>query len=64
MYLDTLLKLVIGLCALLVVVRLLDKKELAQLTPYDFVYTLVLGGILEESLIDEKMESDSAFIER
>jgi uncharacterized membrane protein YcaP (DUF421 family) len=56
MYLDTLLKLVIGLCALLVVVRLLGKKELAQLTPYDFVYTLVLGGILEESLFDEKIK--------
>ncbi|MCG7333838.1 DUF421 domain-containing protein [Sporosarcina sp. ACRSM] len=56
MYHDTLLKLVIGLCALLVIVRLLGKKELAQLTPYDFVYTLVLGGILEESLFDEKIK--------
>ncbi len=56
MYLDILLKLFIGLCALLVIVRFLGKKELAQLTPYDFVYTLVLGGILEESLFDEKIK--------
>ncbi|MER2088452.1 MAG: DUF421 domain-containing protein [Sporosarcina sp.] len=56
MYLDLLLKLVIGLAALMIVIRLLGKKELAQLTPYDFVYTLILGGILEESLFDEKIK--------
>lgn len=56
MYVSLFLKLVIGLVALLTVVRLLGKKELAQLTPYDFVYTLVLGGILEESLFDEKVK--------
>ena len=56
MYVGLFLKLVIGLAALLTVVRLLGKKELAQLTPYDFVYTLVLGGILEESLFDEKVQ--------
>lgn len=55
MYLDIFLKLIIGLIALLTVVRILGKKELAQLTPFDFVYTLVLGGILEESLFDEKV---------
>lgn len=56
MYIDLFLKLVIGLAALLTVIRLLGKKELAQLTPYDFVYTLVLGGILEESLFDGKVK--------
>ncbi|MDI2589344.1 DUF421 domain-containing protein [Psychrobacillus sp. NEAU-3TGS] len=56
MYLDTLVKLTVGLAALMIVIRLLGKKELAQLTPYDFIYTLVLGGILEESLFDEKIK--------
>lgn len=56
LYLDTLLKLSVGLAALLTIIRLLGKKELAQLTPYDFIYTLVLGGILEESLFDEKVK--------
>ena len=56
MYLDISLKLTVGLIALLSVIRLLGKKELAQLTPYDFVYTIVLGGILEESLFDEKVK--------
>jgi len=35
-------KLMIGLVALLAVVRVLGRKSLAQMTPYDFVYTLVL----------------------
>lgn len=56
MYVDLFLKLVIGFGVLLTVIRLLGKKELAQLTPYDFVYTLVLGGILEESLFDDKVK--------
>lgn len=54
-FLDTALKLVIGLLALLVVTRLLGKKEMAQITPFDFVYALVLGGLLEESLYDKKI---------
>ena len=38
-------KLIIGLISLLIVVRILGRKSLAQITPYDFVYTLVLGGV-------------------
>lgn len=56
MYASLFLKLFVGLIALLIVIRLLGKKELAQLTPFDFVYTLVLGGILEESLFDEQVK--------
>ncbi|WP_232319218.1 YetF domain-containing protein [Sporosarcina ureae] len=41
--------------ALLIVIRLLGKKHLSQMTPYDVVYLLVFGGILEESLYDEKI---------
>lgn len=47
------LKIVIGLFALLVVIRLLGKKELSQLTPFDFVYILVLGSLVEEMIYDE-----------
>lgn len=46
-------KIVVGLLALLIVVRLLGKKELSQITPFDFVYLLVLGGLLEESVYDD-----------
>ncbi|WP_121609501.1 DUF421 domain-containing protein [Mesobacillus foraminis] len=55
MYGTIALKLIIGLIALLVVIRLLGKKELAQITPFDFIYALVLGGFLEEAIFDEKV---------
>lgn len=48
-------KLMIGLVALLAVVRVLGRKSLAQMTPYDFVYTLVLDGVLEEALYDDQV---------
>jgi uncharacterized membrane protein YcaP (DUF421 family) len=31
------------------------KKEMSQVTPFDFIYALVLGGILEEGIYDEKV---------
>nr|WP_234396866.1 YetF domain-containing protein [Bacillus massiliglaciei] len=55
MYVTITIKLVLGLIALLAVTRLLGKKELSQITPFDFIYALVLGGILEESLYDTKV---------
>ncbi len=48
------LKLVIGLIVLLVITRLLGKKEMSQVTPFDFVYALILGGIIEEGIYDTK----------
>ena len=48
-------KLVIGFAALMTVIRLLGKKHLSEMTPYDIIYLLVFGGILEESLFDEKV---------
>ena len=56
-YVDIGLKLFLGLIALLIVTRLLGKKEMSQLTPFDFIYSLVLGGILEESIYDDKVSA-------
>ncbi|MFS0646357.1 DUF421 domain-containing protein [Siminovitchia sp. 179-K 8D1 HS] len=55
LYLDTVMKLALGLGALLIVTRVLGKKEMGQFTPFDFIYALVLGALLEESLYDEKV---------
>ncbi|CEG25398.1 DUF421 domain-containing protein [Bacillus sp. B-jedd] len=49
------LKLGVGFFALVVVTRLLGKKEMSQLTPYDFVFAILLGGIIEESIYDDKV---------
>ncbi|GIN20695.1 MAG TPA: DUF421 domain-containing protein [Bacillus bacterium] len=55
LYFDTVIKLVLGLGALLAVTRLLGKKEMGQFTPFDFVYALILGALLEESLYDHQI---------
>ena len=45
-------KLTVGLIGVMIVIRLLGHKELAQITPLDFVYALILGSIVEESLYE------------
>lgn len=52
-------KLVIGLITFLLVVRLTGKKSLSQVAPFDLIYTLVLGGILEESIYDDAVHTRS-----
>ncbi|WP_257535684.1 DUF421 domain-containing protein [Mesobacillus foraminis] len=44
------LKLLIGLAALVIVTRILGKKHMSQVTPFDFVYALILGGMVEETI--------------
>lgn len=55
MFISIALKLTIGLAALIVVVRLVGKKALSEITPFDIIYALVLGGILEESIYDDQV---------
>ncbi|MEQ4551901.1 DUF421 domain-containing protein, partial [Weissella sp. GP1] len=49
------MQLVFGLIGLLSVVRLLGQKSMSEITPFDLVYTLVLGGILEEATYDDNV---------
>lgn len=50
MYIEIASKLFFGLIGLIVLTRLLGKKTMSQLTPFDFVYAVVLGGLLEETI--------------
>lgn len=50
-------KLVVGLIGLLIVMRTLGKKAMSEITPFDLIYTLVLGGILEESIYDDAVHA-------
>lgn len=51
-YLHMALKLVVGLIGVIIVIRLLGKKEMAQVTLLDFVYALVLGGVIKDAMYD------------
>ncbi|MFL2100146.1 DUF421 domain-containing protein [Desemzia sp. FAM 23991] len=51
------IKLLVGLVGLLIVMRTLGKKAMSEITPFDLIYTLVLGGILEESIYDDAVHA-------
>ena len=56
MMLTITLKVILGFIALMIVIRLMGKKELSEVTPFDIVFLLMLGGILEETLYDNKVQ--------
>ena len=49
------LKLIIGLLFLTSILRVLGKQNLSQLTPYDVVYLIVFGGILDSTFYDDEI---------
>ncbi|MEK4386303.1 DUF421 domain-containing protein [Solibacillus sp. FSL W7-1464] len=50
------IKIIAGFIALMVVIRFIGKKELTDVTPFDFVFIVILGGTLEEGVYDEKVK--------
>ncbi len=52
MYLDILVKMIVGALAVFIVFRLIGKKAVSELTPFDLLYVLILGGLLETSIYD------------
>lgn len=57
MYIEIALKLVFGYIGLLIVTRLVGKKEMAQLTPFDFVFAVVFGGIVEQGVYAKEISN-------
>ncbi|MFZ4450875.1 DUF421 domain-containing protein [Salibacterium aidingense] len=50
MFMSIIISLGIGIVGVIIITRILGKKQLSQVTPIDFVYVLILGGIVEEGL--------------
>ncbi|HJB23381.1 MAG TPA: DUF421 domain-containing protein [Candidatus Jeotgalibaca pullicola] len=50
-------KLIIGFFALMIVMRAIGKKALSEITPFDIIYSFVLGGIVEESIYDDQIHA-------
>ena len=48
-------KLVAGLLILTFTLRSLGKQTIAQITPYDLVYIIVFGGILDSTFYDDEI---------
>lgn len=54
--LSMIIKLFLGFIVLLIIMRLMGKRNLAQLNAGDVIYLLVFGSILEGSIYDEKIK--------
>ncbi|MEH6938546.1 DUF421 domain-containing protein [Bacillus sp. JJ664] len=53
-YLEILNELFFGYIALFIVVKILGKTQINQITPFDFISALVLGNILGDAIYDDK----------
>jgi uncharacterized membrane protein YcaP (DUF421 family) len=53
-YLGIFIELVIGYIALFITVKCLGKTQISQITPFDFISSLVLGDLVGSAIFDEE----------
>ncbi|WML39762.1 DUF421 domain-containing protein [Neobacillus sp. OS1-2] len=53
-YLVVFVELIIGFIALFITVKSLGKTQISQITPFDFISSLVLGELVGSAIFDEK----------
>jgi uncharacterized membrane protein YcaP (DUF421 family) len=56
MYLTITLKLLFGFIGFVTVTRILGKKLISQMTSFDLVYAVILGGIIEEGIYNKEVK--------
>lgn len=54
MYLHITIEIFFGLIGLFIITKILGKTQFSQVTPFDFISSIFLGGILGNALYDEK----------
>jgi uncharacterized membrane protein YcaP (DUF421 family) len=52
-YIELSLELVIGFAGLFIITRLLGKTQMSQITPFDFISSLILGELLGNAIYDK-----------
>src|SRR5699024_2943197 len=55
MYIGIASKMLIGSIGMFALIRIIGKKAMSELTPFDLLYVLILGAIVEEGLYDDKV---------
>jgi uncharacterized membrane protein YcaP (DUF421 family) len=53
-YLDIFIELIVGYIALFITVKCLGKTQISQITPFDFISSLVLGDLVSSAVFDEQ----------
>lgn len=55
MYIGIVTKMIIGLIGVFMLICLIGKKAISELTPFDILYVIILGAIIEEAIYDDKV---------
>lgn len=55
MYIGIASKLIIGAIGIFILLRIMGKKTMSELTPFDLIYILLLGAVVEEAVYDDKV---------
>lgn len=55
MYIGIAAKLLVGSVGIFALIRIIGKKAISEVTPFDLLYVLILGGLVEESLYDDQV---------
>ena len=48
-------KLITGAIGIFILLRIMGKKTMSELTPFDLIYILLLGAVVEEAIYDDKV---------
>ncbi|QXM05405.1 DUF421 domain-containing protein [Crassaminicella indica] len=52
----TAIELIVGFIALFIIMKILGKRQLSQITPFDFISALVLGELLGNAIYDKETD--------
>lgn len=55
MYIGIATKMLIGAIGIFALLRIIGKKAMSELTPFDLLYVVILGALVEESLYDDNV---------
>ena len=55
MYIAIAVKLLVGSVGIFALIRIIGKKAISEMTPFDLLYVLILGGLVEESVYDDQV---------
>lgn len=55
MYIGIATKMLFGSLGVFILIRIIGKKAVSELTPFDLLYIIILGALVEEALYDDKV---------
>lgn len=55
MYIGIAVKILVGSLGIFALMRIIGKKAISEVTPFDLLYVLILGALVEESIYDDQI---------